>query len=147
MKLILVSVIALVMSMSVQAATCELTIDSNDQMRFSAAELVVPANCERVRLTLTHSGRLPRNARGHNWVLAETDQVQGLSTDAMRAGVDQDYVPADDPRVLAATGLIGGGEQTSVEFSVTELRGRDLTYFCSFPGHSMMMRGKLIIEG
>lgn len=146
MKIFAPLLFMLLLPVAALASTCELEIDSNDQMRFSKAELQVPADCDTVHLTLTHSGRLPRNAMGHNWVLAETAQVQGLATAAIRAGVDHHYVPQDDARVLAATPLIGGGEQTSVTFSVAALRGKDLTYFCSFPGHSMMMRGKLIVN-
>lgn len=146
MKILVTMLLMLFLPLAAQASTCELEIDSNDQMRFSKEELQVPAGCDTVHLTLTHSGNLPRNAMGHNWVLAETAQVQALATDAMRAGVDNHYVPQGDARVLAATPLIGGGEETSVEFSVADLRGKDLTYFCSFPGHSMMMRGKLIVN-
>lgn len=132
--------------LAAQAATCDLSIDSTDQMRFSKAELTVPAGCDTVRLTLTHSGKLPRNAMGHNWVLAETAQVQAVATDAIRAGVNNNYVPQGDSRILAATPLIGGGDQTSIEFSVADLKGKDLTFFCTFPGHSMMMRGKFIVN-
>ncbi|KGK42565.1 azurin [Nitrincola sp. A-D6] len=129
-----------------QASSCELSIDSTDQMRYSAAELTVPSGCETVTLTLTHSGSLPKTSMGHNWVLVETDQLNDLAKDAMAAGPANNYVPVGDDRVLAATELVGGGESTSVEFSVAELQGKDLSFFCSFPGHFALMKGKFIIE-
>ena len=43
--------------------------------------------------------------------------------------------------VLAHTKMIGGGESTSVTFKTDGLAGKDLTFFCSFPGHFAMMKG------
>ena len=39
---------------------------------------------------------------------------------------------------------MGGGETDSVTFAVTKLGAADsYTYFCSFPGHSAIMKGTL----
>ena len=47
-----------------------------------------------------------------------------------------------DARVLAFTKVIGGGQTTSVKFSTAALKkGEAYTYFCSFPGHSAIMKG------
>src|SRR5690606_3945601 len=46
----------------------ELTISGTDQMQFDKKELRVKAG-QKVRLTLTHSGTMAKNAMGHNWVL------------------------------------------------------------------------------
>jgi azurin len=55
-------------------------------------------------------------------------------------------VPKGDKRVLAATPLVGGGQSTSVKFPVSRLtKGGDYTFFCSFPGHYALMKGKLIV--
>ena len=52
-----------------------------------------------------------------------------------------------DPRVIAETDLIGGGETASVTFDLSGLEpGGDYTYFCSFPGHYVLMKGNFIIE-
>ncbi len=65
----------------------------------------------------------------------------------MKAGKEQEYVPADDDRVIAHTSMIGGGETTSVRFDTSNLEsGGDYTFFCSFPGHYGMMNGKLVVE-
>jgi azurin len=56
-------------------------------------------------------------------------------------------MPAGDPRIIAATELIGGGEQTTVTFDLSGLEpGGDYTFFCTFPGHFVLMNGKFIIE-
>ena len=63
-----------------------------------------------------------------------------------KAGAAANYVPAGDARVLAATKLIGGGQTTSVAIPGSKLKaGGDYTFFCSFPGHSALMRGKVVV--
>ena len=54
------------------ARTCDLSIGSNDAMRFDRSELRVAADCTQVRLTLRHTGRQMAAAMGHNWVLTRT---------------------------------------------------------------------------
>lgn len=126
------------------AKTCELSIDGNDAMQFSKQSLAVAADCTEVKLTLKHTGKLPANAMGHNWVLTETAVMQPVATAGMSAGLPNNYVPKDDKRVLAYTKVIGGGETTSVTFPTSALKkGGDYTFFCSFPGHWAVMKGKL----
>ena len=57
------------------------------------------------------------------------------------------YLQENDHRIISSTNMIGGGQETSVTFDVSVLElGGDYTYFCSFPGHNVLMNGKLIIE-
>ncbi|MCR6663888.1 MAG: plastocyanin/azurin family copper-binding protein [Luteimonas sp.] len=59
------------------------------------------------------------------------------------AGIANSYLPAGDARVLAYTRVIGGGESDTITFSTAKLKkGEDYTFFCSFPGHWAIMRGK-----
>jgi azurin len=49
--------------------------------------------------------------------------------------------------VIASTGVIGGGQQASVKIDMSKLMaGGDYTFFCSFPGHFVLMNGKFIVE-
>lgn len=135
------------MSGSLMAQDCELTIDSNDQMKYDKDSLTVSSDCSEVKLTLTHSGRMAVEQMGHNWVLAESGDVQAIAQDAVSAGLDNEYLKPGDDRVIAATEQIGGGESTSITFSLEGLEaGGDYEFFCSFPGHVAMMRGEFIIE-
>ncbi len=129
------------------AKTCELTITGNDQIQFNESELVVGADCDEVKVTLEHVGQMSVDQMGHNWVLTETPDFKAVAQDGMQAGKEQEYVPADDDRVIAHTSMIGGGETTSVRFDTSELEaGGDYTFFCSFPGHYGIMNGKLVVE-
>ncbi len=147
MLLPLVGVTAIVFGASALAGECELTIDSNDRMQFDRDEMTVSADCDEVTVTLTHSGNLSVEQMGHNWVLVRSADFNGVTQDGMAAGLDNEYLKPDDDRVIAATSLIGGGEETSVTFSLADLDpDGDYEFVCTFPGHPSMMRGDFIIQ-
>ncbi len=137
-----------------EAKTCNLEISGNDMMQFDKATLKVnKSKCSKVKLTLKHSGKKSVISMGHNWILVKTDDFSSVMVDAMKAGADKNYVPVDRSKVIAATKLIGGKDKpksvtsTSVTFSTKKLKkGGDYTYFCGFPAHAMMMKGKFIVE-
>jgi len=128
------------------AQECSLTIEGNDQIQFDKKEMRVSSSCEEVTVTLRHVGQLPANVMGHNWVLTTTEDYMPVAQAGQAAG-PPNYVPANDDRVIAATEVIGGGEEVSVTFDLSKLEpGGDYTYFCSFPGHFVLMNGKFIVE-
>ena len=144
---LLAPALLLIMPLSASAETCELSISSNDQMQYNKSEMVVGSNCDEVTVELEHTGELSAQQMGHNWVLVESGDYQAVSQEGMNAGMANDYVPQDDDRVIANTEVIGGGESTSVTFDVSQLEsGGDYTFFCSFPGHSSVMQGELVVE-
>ena len=129
-----------------QGQECTQVIEGNDLIQFNVSEIRVSADCDEVTINLRHVGQLAANVMGHNWVLTTTADYMPLATVAATAGPPE-YLPADDPRIIATTGMIGGGEETSVTFSLAGLEpGGEYTYFCSFPGHYVLMNGRFIIE-
>jgi len=121
---------------------CKLEITGTDAMQYDKKELAVAADCTQVELTLHHSGKLPAQAMGHNWVLSKTSDVSGIASDGVAAGFANDHIKKGDTRVLAHTKIVGGGQTTSVTFPTSALKkGESYTYFCSFPGHSSIMKG------
>ena len=142
-----IAVAALVFAGSAFADNCTIDLDGNDQMKFDKSEVTVSASCPEITINLTHSGQLPVNAMGHNVVITETGDYMPVAQDGVKAGLDNDYVPVDDSRVIAHTDMIGGGETTTVTFPGDKLSaGGDYSFFCSFPGHWTMMVGKVIVE-
>ena len=128
-------------------ADCSYEVVVGDYLRFSATELAVEKSCKSVTITLRHEGKLAANMMGHNWVLSADSDVQAVATAGMSAGLPNNYVVPKDVRVLAASAVIGGGDTTKVTFSTDKLSaGGAYTFFCSFPGHSYSMRGKLTIN-
>ena len=121
---------------------CKVEISGNDAMQFDKKEIAVAADCTQVEVTLKHSGKMPAQGMGHNWVLTKTADVAGVSSEGMTAGLPNDYIKKGDARVLAHTKVIGGGQTTSVKFATSALKaGESYTFFCSFPGHSAIMKG------
>ena len=128
-------------------ADCATEIEGNDAMQYNVGSIVVPASCSEFKITLKHTGQLAVNVMGHNVVISKEADVQGVAGDGIAAGVAAGYLKADDARVVAKTGLIGGGQTTSVSFRVSKIKdGGPYTFFCSFPGHSALMRGTISVQ-
>src|SRR5215472_2608341 len=135
---------ALLAPLYAHADPCKLEITGNDQMQYDKQELAAPASCKENTVTLHHSGKLPKEAMGHNWVLVSGPDLGAVATSGMGAGLANNYVAPGDKRVLAHTKTIGGGETTSVTFPTSILKpGGDYKYQCTFPGHNALMRGTL----
>ena len=124
-------------------ASCELAISAPDLLQYDLTEMSVSRSCGTVTLTFNHTGRLPKNVMGHNWVLSAPEFLNQVSQDGMRAGPNNSYVMPGDERVIAFTEVIGGGESTSIEFSVADMQDGDYAYYCTFPGHWAVMKGIL----
>ena len=147
MKKKLVSVfgmITMLVAGASMASECELNVQTADSFTWPST-LSVPSTCGSVTVNLSHSGKMPKNVMGHNWVLSKTADVGGVASDGIQAYSSSGRTTAvkeNDVRVIAATALIGGGEATSVTFSIEGLNAAEsYTFFCSFPGHSGLMRG------
>ena len=144
--LYLIALGGVLLSSAAWSQECSLTIEGNDQIQFSKKELHVSKSCKEVKLTLKHVGQLAANVMGHNWVLAQTADYQAVAQAGQGAG-PPNYLPAGDARIIAFTPVIGGGQEVSVAIDTSKLTaGGDYTYFCSFPGHFVLMNGKLIVE-
>ena len=131
---------------SSSAEGCSFDIEVGDNLQFSMEAMSVSASCKDVTVNLRHIGNMPVSAMGHNWVLTKDSDSAEVASDGADAGIDNDYVKPADARVIAYTPLIGGGESTSITFSFNKLDSNsEYTFFCSFPGHSFVMRGVLNI--
>ena len=130
-----------------QAQGCNAVVQSDDALRYLPHAIEVPRACKDFTVTLTHSGRLPVLAMGHNWVLAKQSDMAGVARTGMLAGADNHYVDPNDRRVIAHTNVIGGGQATSVSFAVSALQpGETYAFFCTFAGHSPVMQGSLVLQ-
>jgi azurin len=109
-------------------------ITGNDEMKFDVTSFAVKPG-QKVTVTLTDIGELPKEAMAHNWLLLEkgTDAAKFVA-----AGADHpetDYIPADQAtRVLVKTKLLGPGDSDSITFTAPTEPG-PYDYICSFPDH------------
>ncbi|MGW4277717.1 azurin [Streptomyces seoulensis] len=129
-------------------AECSVTVDSTDQMSYDTREITIDKSCKEFTIRLTHSGSLPKNVMGHNLVISRTADMQAIATEGMTLGIDQDYINKDNTAVIAYTAMIGAPEkETSVTFDTSKLEaGGDYSFFCTFPGHISMMKGKVVVK-
>ncbi|MBA1200973.1 azurin [Pseudomonas capeferrum] len=130
------------------ADACSVVIHSTDQMTYDLKTIAVSESCKAFTVNLRHTGTLPRNIMGHNWVLTRRDDMKGVADDGAKAGEAADYIQPGDSRVLAHTRLIAGGETDSITFDTSVLKtGEAYEFFCSYPFHSSMMKGVLTFGG
>jgi azurin len=121
-----------------------LRIEVSDAMRFNVKRFEVVSG-ERVAIELAHTGTFPKEAMGHNLVIL--DPAGDLDMFALRAASARatDFIPAGfETAIVAHSELIGGGETTRFEF-VAPAPGT-YPFLCTFPGHSAMMRGEMIVR-
>lgn len=122
----------------------ELSLEGNDQMQFDKKEFRVKAG-QTVRLTLTHTGTMAKNAMGHNFVLLEEGVDLAAFGQKSATAMDTDYIPAsEEGSIIAHTKMLGGGESDTIEFTAPAAGSYE--FLCSFPGHYALMRGVFIVE-
>lgn len=144
MKTILFAAMVLA-ALAVQAKTVE--IEGLDSLAFDTETITVKPG-EEVTIKLVSKSDLPASAMSHNWVLLIADaDAEAYDQAATQAGSDNGYMPSDmDDQVIAATGMVAGGESDTVTFTAPEEPG-DYEYICTFPGHFMAgMKGVLTVK-
>lgn len=148
MKIVMKSMalLSLILSSHAAVAACSVDVEVGDALTFSATQMTVEKSCGDVTINLVHTGKLAASVMGHNWVLTKETDANDVAAKGLAAGLANNYVPSGDARVLASTKIIGGGESTSISFSTDALTpGGKYIYVCTFPGHSFVMRGTLIV--
>lgn len=122
----------------------EVVIEGNDQMKYNLSEIKVKAG-QTVRLTLKHVGKMKIEVMGHNWVLLKPEAVKEDFAMAAIQAKETGYIPEQyKDWIIAHTDMVGGGEQSTIEFTAPE-KG-SYSFICSFPGHYTFMNGTFIVE-
>jgi azurin len=121
---------------------CKLEIAGNDLMQFDKKELTVAGDCTQIEVKLTHTGKLPAAAMGHDWTLVKSEDLTAVANAGAAAGLQNNYIQPGDKRVIVSTKIIGGGQSTSVTFPASALsKDGSYMFLCTFPGHNALMRG------
>lgn len=126
------------------AEVVELTLTATGNtmadMSYDHHELKVKAGCT-VKITFTNKST--DASMPHNFVLIDKDAVQQVADAALKAGVDNQFVPNVDA-VLVASKLTQPGEKTIVTFAAPPVG--EYKFICTYPGHYSKMNGKFIVE-
>ena len=120
-----------------------INLTGSDAMQYNAATIEIKAG-RTVKLNFKHVGKMPADMMGHNFVLLTAGTDPAAFAAAGVTAKDTDYIAAAmNDKVIAKTKMIGGGESDSIEFAAPAAGEYD--FLCTFPGHSAMMKGKLIV--
>ncbi len=120
-------------------------LTGSDNMRFTPAVIRVKAG-DKVKVNLKTVSAMPKMAMAHNFVLLKAG-VDALSVATAGATArDTNFIsPKSKAQIIAATGLAGGGETVTVEF--TAPAAGKYQFICTFPAHFQGgMVGQLIVE-
>ncbi|MBL7707338.1 MAG: azurin [Taibaiella sp.] len=121
-----------------------INLEAGDDMKFNRSAFTIPAGKE-VTLTLKHTGKMDKNAMGHNVVILKAgEEVRAYGNEAQKAK-EEEYTPQSlAAKVVAHTQLIGGGESTTLKFTIAE--PGEYPFLCSFPGHYPIMKGTITVK-
>lgn len=137
------------MALGTPEAPREVKIEVGDHMKFSVTRFEAAAG-ETIRLLLVNTGRAPKEAMGHNWVLLRAGADATAYANAAVNARATDYLPAARAEdVIAHTKLIGGKARDAVVFTVPAdaAPGTELVYLCTFPAHLQLgMKGVLVVK-
>ena len=146
MKTYFTMVCASIFTTSVFASNCEIKIEGSDMMKYDVAEITLDTSCEQTNITLKHAGKLPINAMGHNIVIVEEKNLSKITQQInFSLGVEKGYLPESED-IIFISAMVGGGDTTELEMDMSKLdKTKSYVFFCSFPGHWALMRGKIKI--
>lgn len=120
-----------------------IVVEAGKNLTFATRTITVKAG-EPLRVSFRNPDVVP-----HNWVLVKPGSLERVGDLANKLVADPDaaarqFVPAS-PDVVAWTDVVGGGENSSINFKAPAEKGR-YPFLCTFPGHWMVMNGLMIVE-
>ncbi|MGB3848622.1 MAG: plastocyanin/azurin family copper-binding protein [Tunicatimonas sp.] len=124
-----------------EAADVTITVGTEPGLQYDLKSFEVRTG-ERVELKFNNNDDMM-----HNLVVVAPNTADEVGTLAMNLGLDgpqQGYVPEVD-EVLFHTCILQPGSAESIYF--TAPAPGEYTYVCTFPGHSRVMRGTMIVRG
>ena len=115
-----------------------------EQMRYDTPRLVVEAG-KPFEVIVENVDLMP-----HNIVFVEPGSRQAIAEAVQTMKPDQldkkgrPYVPEKDKRVIEASKMLEPGQKETLKIKAPDKEG-EYEYVCTFPGHWMIMWGKLIV--
>ncbi len=97
------------------------------------------------KIKLTFNNTHPTVPQPHNIVvgkLGTKDKASAIATSGMTLA-DKGFIP-DSPDILAHTKLLQSGQSETIEFTVPA--AGEYPFFCTFPGHFLMMNGVITVQ-
>jgi len=122
-----------------------ITITGTDDMRYAPSTIQAKPG-ERLRIVLKTVSKLPTVAMAHNFVMLKPGFDYAAFANASAMARPTFISPKLKGQVLVASGLAGGGETVTVEFTAPAKAGKYM-FMCTFPGHfASGMTGTLVVK-
>jgi azurin len=122
----------------------DIVVEAGDNMRYNVKTITVNGG-QKVKITLKHVGKASKDVMGHNLVIINNDVKMNEFAQKANAAKDSNYIPAEyTTNIIAQTKLIGGGEETTIEFDAPA--AGTYNFLCTFPAHYAIMKGKFIVK-
>ena len=112
-----------------------------ERMMYDVKELTVKAG-KKIQLTFANVDFMP-----HNILLVNNGKVDAIAAQALALGAkgfETGFIP-ESPDIIWASKLLDNGKEQVIEFTAPAKPG-DYPYMCSFPGHSILMRGMMHVK-
>ena len=110
------------------------------EMKYDVENITVKEG-SRIKINLINEG--VDIAMQHNILFVNFGKRKDIAAKAVQAGGDKNYIPKD-PNLIAASSMAQPGETVVLEFDAPKKGNYE--FFCSYPGHSQMMRGYLFVK-
>jgi azurin len=126
-----------------QAVTLDLAAvgETMATMAYEPTRLEVPAGAE---VTVNLMSKATAEAMIHNVVFIERGAQEEVSMAGLEAGKENNFVPADNEKIVAYTEIAQPGETKSVTFTAPAEAGT-YQFICTYPGHTAM-KGILLVK-
>ena len=127
--------------------TIVLKVSPDNDMMWDITEIQAKPG-QKVKLTLENTSKQPIQ---HNWVLVKPGKDQVVANAAIQMAMDvnavkKHYNPeASVQDIIAFTKLVDQNKQETIEFAAPAEAG-EYPYICTFPGHFLLMKGKMIVK-
>ena len=112
-----------------------------ERMMYDVKELTVKPG-KKVKLTFVNEDFMP-----HNILLVQPGKIDEIANQALvmgAKGFETGFIP-DNKNIIWHSKLLDAGKEEVIEFT-TPTKPGDYPYMCSFPGHSIIMRGMLHVK-
>ena len=110
------------------------------EMKYDVENITVKEG-SRIKITLVNEGI--DVAMQHNILFVNFGKRKDVAAKAVQAGGDKNYIP-EDPNLIAASDMAKPGQTVTLKFDAPKKGNYE--FFCSYPGHSQMMRGYLFVK-
>lgn len=122
-----------------------ITLTGTDAMKFTPSQITAKPG-EKLRIVLKTVSAMPKAAMAHNFVILKPGSDLTAFVNASAMARPTYIAPKLKDQVLVASGLAGGGETVTVDFTAPAKPGQ-YTFLCTFPGHfAGGMKGTLTVK-